>query len=84
MALMLLVAQGALAQEPAAEEPAADDGAAEECVECEEAWPYVEFLKVEMNEKVTEMLQDFKTSGGAEETVSQTMEKVGSIIYLIM
>ena len=50
------------------------------CKECEEAWEYVEFLKREVNEKITEILQDFKSSGGAEEAVVQTMEQVNMMI----
>jgi len=52
--------------------------------ECEEAWEYVEFLKIEINEKVTETLQDFKTSQGADQTVSQTMEEVMEIREAIL
>ena len=80
MVLLLVLGLGAgRAQEEEAAEgdaPAEGEAPAEECKECEEAWEYVEFLKVEVNEKVTEMLQDFKSSGGAEQTVTQTMEQV--------
>merc|ERR1712168_224582 len=89
--LLLLIFTVAFAQEEPAEggEPAADtrdaDGEGEEkCEDCEEAWEYVEFLKVEINEKVTETLQDFKTSGGADQTVSQTMEQVMEIREAIL
>jgi septum formation topological specificity factor MinE len=89
--LLLLIIAVAFAQEEPAEggEPAADtrDAAGEgeeKCEECEEAWEYVEFLKVEINEKVTETLQDFKTSGGADQTVSQTMEQVMEIREAIL
>lgn len=91
-ALLLLLLVGAVfAQEDApADAPGDADGdaagkAAEgECEECEEAWEYVEFLKTEVNEKVTETLQDFKTSKGADQTVSQTMEQVMEIREAIL
>lgn len=88
MWLLLLVLGVVLAQDEAAPDAAAEDAPAEagdeECEECEEAWEYVEFLKAEVNEKVTETLQDFKTSGGAEQTVSQTMEQIMEIREAIL
>merc|ERR1712180_504361 len=65
-------------------EAAARDADGEECVECEEAWEYVEFLKTEVNEKVTETLQDFKTSEGADRAVSRTMDQVMEIREAIL
>lgn len=84
--LLLLVLLPVIAQDDAPADDGGDDAGEgeEKCEECEEAWEYVEFLKIEVNEKVTETLQDFKTSGGAEQTVSQTMEQVMGIREAIL
>ena len=79
--LLLLVLDSVLGQEEG-EEAGAEE--AEECVPCEEAWEYVEFLKTEINVPVTEMLQDFKNAGTAEQTVSQTMNVVMDIREVIL
>ena len=65
---------GAAAQDDA--EAVAEGEGEEECVPCEEAWEYVEFLKTEVKEKVTQILQDFKGSTGADATVADTMDEV--------
>ena len=72
--LLLLILGSVLGQQGAQE--------GEECVPCEEAWEYVEFLKTEINVPVTEMLQDFKNSGTAKQIVSRIMNVVMDISHL--
>ena len=74
--LLLLILGSVLGQQGAQE--------GEECVPCEEAWEYVEFLKTEINVPVTQMLQDFKNSGTAEQIVSQIMNVVMDIREVIL
>ena len=80
--LLLLLVLGSVLGQEEGEEAGAEE--AEECVPCEEAWEYVEFLKTEINVPVTEMLQDFKNAGTAEQTVSQTMNVVMDIREVIL
>lgn len=80
--LLVVLVAGAAAQDDA--EAAAEGEGEEECVPCEEAWEYVEFLKTEVKEKVTQILQDFKGSTGADATVADTMDEVMSIREAIL
>merc|ERR1711936_953899 len=54
-ALLLLLATGVLSQEEAAEAETCDK-------DCEESWEYVEFLKKDISDEVTEILTNFKTT----------------------
>ena len=77
--LLVVLVVAAAAQEDA--EAAAEGEGEEECVPCEEAWEYVEFLKTEVKEKVTQILQDFKGTTGADATVADTMDEVCPYLF---
>ena len=44
--------------------------------DCEESWEYVEFLKKDISDEVTEILTNFKTTQDGDKAVTKTMEKV--------
>ena len=44
--------------------------------DCEESWEYVEFLKKDISDEVTEILTNFKTTQDGDKAVEETMSKV--------
>jgi septum formation topological specificity factor MinE len=69
LTLLLLLATGVLGQDDAPAQAECDK-------DCEESWLYVEFLKEDINGKITEILTNFKTTTDGDKAVTKTMEKV--------
>merc|ERR1711994_447658 len=76
-ALLLLLATGVLSQEEAAEAETCDK-------DCEESWEYVEFLKKDISDEVTEILTNFKTTQDGDKAVEETMSKVMDVRETIL
>merc|ERR1719400_982609 len=53
-------------------------------MDCEESWEYVEFLKKDISDEVTEILTNFKTTQDGDKAVEETMSKVMNIRETIL